>query len=121
MTTTVIPPPNASAYEALKWFKETPKTESAMYIRFQTMPTQARRVLAAFYGRDRDMDLFSLICKWWGVKCAQGLACFDGAVPSKGACPLRSPVRHVPKRDSQLSKRRKADSPEHHSPLEGAL
>jgi transglutaminase-like putative cysteine protease len=36
----------------------------------------------------------------------RGLAPFDGGVPSKGACPL--PARE---RDSQLSKRRKADSP----------
>ncbi|MEJ2702593.1 MAG: thiamine phosphate synthase [Sedimentisphaerales bacterium] len=50
-------------------------------------------------------------CATGGADCIQlraktGLAGFDGAVPSKAACP--SAARE---RDSQLSKRRKADSP----------
>lgn len=65
-----VPPLNRRAYKALNWFHDTPKTESAMYLRFQMMPDEYLKALKAFYNRKMDMDIFSLICKWWAVKWA---------------------------------------------------
>ena len=65
-----IPSNNQMAYQGLQWFHDTPKTESAMYLRFQTLPKPLYEALMKFYSLKTDMQLFSYICKWWAVKCA---------------------------------------------------
>jgi len=55
------------AWKALRFFQETVKVEAAMWERFQTMPVEAKRALAAFYGTVDDYTLFMWICKFWAV------------------------------------------------------
>ncbi len=63
-----VPARRRLAYKGLQWFHDTPKTESAMYIRFQTLPKASYDALTTFYHCTTDIELFSLICKWWCVK-----------------------------------------------------
>ena len=65
-----IPSTRQKAYKALNWFHDTPKTESAMYIRFQMMPEDLLNALMTFYRCTTEMEVFSSICKWWAVQCA---------------------------------------------------
>ena len=55
-------------YKALQWFGNTPRTESAFYLRFQTIPEEEKMLLAEFWHVTESFDLFSHICKWWAVK-----------------------------------------------------
>ena len=63
-----IPPSRRKAYKAIQWFHDTPKTESAMYIRFQMMPKDLLNSIIKFYRCTTEMEVFSWICKWWAVK-----------------------------------------------------
>jgi len=58
----------STTYKGMMWFDNTPKTESAMYIRFQTMPQAYSSELMKSYTCADEMELFSLICKWWTVR-----------------------------------------------------
>ena len=55
------------AYEVLKFFQDTVKTEGAFYLRFQIMPKEKLNLLKRFYKKDHDWQIFKLICKFWNV------------------------------------------------------
>lgn len=69
-TAVPVPSKQQTAYKALNWFHDTLKTESAMYIRFQTLPQNYAEALRRFYKCKTEMDIFSYICKWWNIRCA---------------------------------------------------
>jgi hypothetical protein len=56
--------------EALKWFEDTPKTESAFYIRFQTLSPVKKQTPMTFWHLTDDHILFCHICTYWVVKVA---------------------------------------------------
>jgi len=55
-------------YDIMKFFKQTPRTEGAFYIRFQKMPQEDIRLLMTFYNIEEDWQVFKKICKFWNVK-----------------------------------------------------
>ena len=67
---TLAAPKRNLAYKGLQWFHDTPKTESAFYIRFQTLPKEYEDALSRTYHCKTQMQVFFRICKWWAVKCA---------------------------------------------------
>ena len=55
-------------YDIMKFFKQTPRTEGAFYIRFQKMPQDDIRLLMSFYDVDEDWHVFKRICKFWNER-----------------------------------------------------
>jgi hypothetical protein len=56
------------SWATLKWFKGTPKTEEAFYLRFQDLPDEDVTFLKSFYNVSEDWDLFKMICKFWDIQ-----------------------------------------------------
>ncbi|MBN2312577.1 MAG: hypothetical protein JXM79_01520 [Sedimentisphaerales bacterium] len=63
-----LPVDRKKVYKAINWFHDTPKTESAFYLRFQTMSAEEKAILSDFWHVKESFDLFSHLCKWWAVK-----------------------------------------------------
>jgi hypothetical protein len=57
-----------SIYEIMKFFKATPRTESAFYLRFQKMSKEDIRLLMSYYYAEEDWQVFKRICKFWNVR-----------------------------------------------------
>ncbi|MBN2312559.1 MAG: hypothetical protein JXM79_01430 [Sedimentisphaerales bacterium] len=60
------------AYTAINWFRDTPKTESTFYLRFQTIPAEEKVIFAEIRRVKESFNLFSRLCKWWAVRCTYG-------------------------------------------------
>lgn len=56
-----------AAWECLKFFEQTPRTEVQFYMRFETLPREDVTLLKSFYGVDTDDELFTMICRFWNV------------------------------------------------------
>ena len=62
---------SAAADRIMQKVAQTAKTESAFYLRFQTLPHADRKFLAAYYNLpDNDWSVFKQITRWWGVHSA---------------------------------------------------
>ena len=55
------------AWECLKFFEQTPRTEVQFYMQFETLPREDVTLLKAFYGVGTDDELFTMICRFWNV------------------------------------------------------
>jgi hypothetical protein len=55
-------------YDIMKFFKQTPRTESAFYIRFQKMTQEDIQLLMSYYEVNENWHVFKRICKFWNVK-----------------------------------------------------
>jgi len=55
-------------YDLMKFFRNTPRTESAFYLRFQLMDPADISMLMTLYAVDEEWDVFKIICKYWNVK-----------------------------------------------------
>ena len=55
------------AWECLKFFEQTPRTEVQFYMRFETLPREDVTLLKSFYGVDTDEELLTMICRFWDV------------------------------------------------------
>jgi hypothetical protein len=51
-------------YCLMKFFKATPRTEGAFYLRFQQMPREDIHLLMSFYEVDEDWHVFKRIRKF---------------------------------------------------------
>jgi len=56
-----------SIYDIMKFFRDTPRTESAFYLRFQQMDQGDIRLLMSFYDIEEDWQVFKRICKFWNI------------------------------------------------------
>jgi len=55
------------AWNTMRWFDSTPKTQAAFYDRFQELADEDATFLKCFYDIADDWDLFKMICKFWNV------------------------------------------------------
>jgi hypothetical protein len=55
------------AWNTMRWFDGTPKTQAGFYARFQEMADEDTMFLKCFYDITDDWDLFKMICKFWNV------------------------------------------------------
>jgi hypothetical protein len=55
------------AWNTMRWFDGTPKTQAAFYSRFQELADEDVMFLKCFYDITEDWDLFKMICKFWNV------------------------------------------------------
>jgi len=55
------------AWECLKFFEQTPRTEVQFFMRFETLPREDVTLLKSFYGISSDDELFAVICRFWNV------------------------------------------------------
>jgi len=55
------------AWECLKFFEQTPRTEVQFYMRYETLPREDVTLLKSFYGVSTDAELFVMICRFWNV------------------------------------------------------
>lgn len=55
------------AWNTMRWFDGTPKTQAAFYSRFQELGEEDVTFLMCFYDIHEDWDLFKIICKFWNV------------------------------------------------------
>ena len=55
------------AWECLKFFEQTPRTEVQFFMRFETLPREDVTLLKSFYGVDTNDELFAMICRFWNV------------------------------------------------------
>jgi hypothetical protein len=55
------------AWQVLKWFERTARTEAAFHIRFRSLPAEDAELLKAFYHITEDSELLSRICRFWDV------------------------------------------------------
>jgi hypothetical protein len=58
------------AHEILKFFEDVPKTESAFYLRFQSMNIEDIEFLKSFYKETEQWRVFCKICSFFNVKVA---------------------------------------------------
>jgi len=56
-----------AAWEALRAFGATPRTEEAFYLEFQKLSPGHRSCLRQAWSLRTDWDLFIRICRFWGV------------------------------------------------------
>ena len=56
-----------SAWEAVRFFRETPRTEEAFYLRFQLLGASERRILKDHWKLRDDWTLYRRLCRFWGV------------------------------------------------------
>ncbi len=54
-------------WEIIKAFEYTLKSESEFYLKFQSLSSEQKEVLSAFYPSISELDIFEQICKFWGV------------------------------------------------------
>jgi hypothetical protein len=55
------------AWNTMRWFDGTPKTQAGFYARYQEMTDEDIMFLKCFYDIADDWDLFKMICKFWNV------------------------------------------------------
>lgn len=55
------------AWNTMRWFDGTPKTQTDFHIRFQELADEDVTFLKCFYDITEDGDLFKMICKFWNV------------------------------------------------------
>ena len=62
-------PPHLSrdAWEAARFFRDTPRTEEAFYLRFELLGAQQRRILKNHWKLRDDWTLYRRLCRFWGV------------------------------------------------------
>ena len=58
---------SSSFYEAMNFFKSTPKTEESFYLRFQVMPVEYKNTIKSYYQLAEEWQVFKKICKFWNV------------------------------------------------------
>ena len=51
----------------MRFFRETPRTEEAFYLRFQLLGARERRVLKNHWKLRDDWTLYRRLCRFWGV------------------------------------------------------
>ncbi len=54
-------------WDCLRWFDQTPRTESEFRFRMDELPDEDLTLLRAFYGVADDSDLLAIICRFWDV------------------------------------------------------
>jgi len=52
----------------MRWFDGTDKTQEAFGNRFKNLPDEDVAFLKSFYNIGDDRELFSMVCKFWGVR-----------------------------------------------------
>jgi hypothetical protein len=57
-----------AAWDCLRWFDETLRTEAEFFARMETMPDDDVVLLKAFYEITDDRELFRMICAFWNVQ-----------------------------------------------------
>lgn len=55
------------AWECLKFFEKTPRTEVQFFMRFESLPREDVTLLKSFYGVGTDDELFAMICRFWNI------------------------------------------------------
>ena len=55
-------------WSTMRWFDGTDKTEEAFGNRFKNLPDEDVAFLKSFYNIGDDRELFSMVCKFWGVR-----------------------------------------------------
>ena len=55
------------AWNTMRWFDGTPKTQADFYSRFQELADEDATFLKCFYNITEDWDLLKIICKFWNV------------------------------------------------------
>jgi hypothetical protein len=55
------------ARRALAFFRHTPRTEEAFYLRFQALPDERLEALRRWWARRDDWTIFPRVCRFWGV------------------------------------------------------
>ena len=56
-----------SVYESLVFFQDTPKTETAFYLRFQVMPLEYLHSLKSYFNTDDEYRVFQEILKYYKI------------------------------------------------------
>ena len=56
-----------AAWECLKFFEQTPATETDFHRRFAEMDADDITLLKAFYNITTDAELLAMICRFWNV------------------------------------------------------
>jgi hypothetical protein len=56
-----------AAWECLKFFEQTPATETDFQIRFAEIHDDDITLLKAFYNVKTDIELLTMICRFWNV------------------------------------------------------
>ena len=56
-----------AAWDCLRWFDKTPRTEAEFSARMEALPDGDVVLLKAFYGIGDDRELLSTICTFWNV------------------------------------------------------
>ena len=54
-----------AAWECLKFFEQTPRTEVQFFMRYEMLPREDVTLLEAFYGLSSDDELLTMICRFW--------------------------------------------------------
>jgi hypothetical protein len=57
-----------AAWECLKFFEQTPATETDFRMRFASMEADDVTLLKAFYNIKTDAELLTMICRFWNVR-----------------------------------------------------
>jgi hypothetical protein len=56
-----------AAWECLKFFENTPTTETDFRMKFASMAAEDVTLLKAFYNVKTDAELLTMICRFWNV------------------------------------------------------
>jgi len=57
-----------AVWDCLRWFDQTPRTESEFRARMEELPDEDLTLLKAFYGVGDNRDLLAIICRFWNVQ-----------------------------------------------------